>query len=195
MRRVLTWAAGPAAALALAGCAPEAPPRGAAPQAALVPAGRAEILAAALLRADHAERSGDAAALAEAALTIERLGPSAGTEADAETLRRWRAALPPGTPPLRGRALGPGYRAAVLMPGAATQLHQTFLGGRSAQIVVRVAEGPAPRLMVRDQSQREVCRAVRDPVNCRWVPLYTQRHSIEIVNTGDTTARVYIVFD
>lgn len=195
MSRALATAAGALAALALAGCAPGAPPRGATPEAALVPADRAEQLAVALLLADRAERSGDAAALAEAALAIDRLGPNAATDADAETLRRWRAALPPGTAPLRGRALGPGYRSAVLMPGAATQLHQTFLGGRSAQIVVRVTEGPAPRLMVRDQSQREVCRAVRDPVNCRWVPLYTQRHSIEIVNTGDTVARFYIVFD
>ena len=195
MSRAFTRVAGAMAALALAGCAPGAPPRGATPDATPVPADRAEQLATALLLADRADRSGDAAALAEAALTIDRLAPSARTDADAETLRRWRTALPPGTAPVRGRALGPGYRSEVLMPGATTQLHQTFLGGRSAQIVVRVAEGPAPRMMVRDQSAREVCRAVRDPVNCRWVPLYTQRHSIEIVNAGDTTARFYIVFD
>ena len=81
------------------------------------------------------------------------------------------------------------------MPGATTQLSQTFLGGRSARIVVKIAEGSALKLMVRDQSELEVCRAERNPVNCRWVPLYTQRHNIKIANTGGAMARFYIVFD
>jgi hypothetical protein len=192
MIRALTLAAG--AALALAGCANSAtvPPPAPAISAA---APRAEQLAEALLLADRAEQRGDAAALGTAALLIERIGPEAQTDDDAQTLSRWRASLPPGNPPLRGRALGPGYRSAVLMPGAATELSQTFLGGRNAQIVVRVAEGSALKLMVRDQSERKVCEAESDPVNCRWLPLYTQRHRIEIVNTGRRTARFYIVFD
>lgn len=186
---------GLAAALAVSGCAGAgtAPPSG---SASAVPAGRADQLAEALVLADRAERRGDTAALGKAALLIERISPEAHTDSDAETLSRWRAALPDdAAPPLRGRALGPGYRSAVLMPGAATQLNQTFLGGRSARIVVRIAQGSALKLMVRDQSEREVCRADRDPVNCRWVPLYTQRHNIEIVNTGEAMAKFYIVFD
>jgi hypothetical protein len=190
MIRALTLAAG--AALALAGCAGS---QVAPAPVATVAAPRAEQLAEALVLADRAEQRSDAAALSKAALLIDRLGPEAQTDKDAETLSRWRASLPEDTPPLRGRALGPGYRSAVLMPGAATELSQTFLGGRSAQIVVRVAEGSALKLMVRDQSEREVCQAASDPVNCRWLPLYTQRHRIEIVNTGRTLARFYIVFD
>ncbi len=193
MIRALALAAG--TALALAGCAgPEAAPQVAAPGPAPGPA-HAEQVAEALLLADAAEQRGDAAALTRAALLLERLGPEAQTDDDAETLNRWRASLPADTPPLRGRALGPGYRSAMLMPGAATQLHQTFLGGRRAQIVVRVAQGTAPKLLVRDQSEREVCRADTNPVNCRWMPLYTQRHSIEIVNGGREMSRIYIVFD
>lgn len=191
MIRALALAGGGALALVLAGCGgPEAPPQVAAPGPA-----RAEQVAEALLRADRAEQRGDAAALAKAALLLDRLGPEAQTDADAEALSRWRASLPADLPPLRGRALGPGYRSAMLMPGAATQLHQTFLGGRRAQIVVRVAQGSPPKLLVRDQSEREVCRADRNPVNCRWMPLYTQRHSIEIVNAGPEMSRIYIVFD
>lgn len=189
MIRARALAAG--TALALAGCGgPEAAPQVAAPGPA-----RAEQLAEALLLADAAEQRGDAAALAKAALLLDRLGPEAQTDSDAETLRRWHASLPADTPLLRGRALGPGYRSAMLMPGAATQLHQTFLGGRRAQVVVRVAQGTAPKLLVRDQSEREVCRADTNPVNCRWMPLYTQRHSIEIVNRGQEMSRIYIVFD
>jgi hypothetical protein len=90
----------------------------------------------------------------------------------------------------------PAYRSAALASGATTQLNQTFLGGRSAQIVLRVSRGPTPRLVVRDQSERQVCKAlVDDPVKCRWVPIYTQRHSIEIVNTGPQMSEFYIVFD
>jgi hypothetical protein len=183
-------------ALTLASCAgSEAAPGAVATAPAPVPP-RAEQLAEALLLADSAEQRGDTAALAKAALMIDRLGPEAQTDSDAETLRRWRAVLPADAPPpLRGRALGPGYRSAVLMPGAATQLSQTFLGGRSARIVVKIAQGSALKLMVRDQAEREVCRADTDPVNCRWMPLYTQRHRIEIVNTGREVSRIYIVFD
>jgi hypothetical protein len=191
MIRARAAAVGAALALALAGCGGmEAAPEVAAPGPA-----RAEQVAEALLRADRAEQRGDAAALAKAALVLDRLAPQAQTDADAEALNRWRARLPEDLPPLRGRALGPGYRSAMLMPGAATQLHQTFLGGRRAQIEVRVAQGPLPRLLVRDQSEREICRADRNPVSCRWMPLYTQRHSIEIVNAGREMSRIYIVFD
>jgi hypothetical protein len=196
MIRALALVAG--AAATLVGCAgPGQPPLVAnAPAMPRQDTTRAEQLAEALVLADRAEQAGDTATLGKAALLIDRLAPDARTEADAEALRRWRGALPADAPPpLRGRALGPAYRSAVLMPGAATQLNQTFLGGRSARIVVKIAQGSALKLMVRDQAEREVCRADRDPVNCRWMPLYTQRHSIEIVNTGGATARFYIVFD
>jgi hypothetical protein len=156
---------------------------------------RAERVAEALLMADRAERASDKAGLAMAALRLERLGPKPQTEADAAMMGRWLASLPAGTPPMRGRALGPAYRSGALQPGAVTHLNQTFLGGRSAQIVLRVSRGPTPRLVVRDQSDQQVCEADDDPVKCRWVPLYTQRHSIEIVNAGSGMSEFYIVFD
>lgn len=187
------------AALALAGCgAGGASPRGTAQVPLAAPdtaSGRAEHVAEALLAAERAERTADTAALAQAALALERLAPVAQTGEDDATLRRWRASLPAGAPPMRGRALGPAWRSVTLQPGASAQLNQTFLGGRSAQIVVRVTEGSTPNLMVRDQSAREVCRAEKDPVNCRWVPLYTQRHRIEIINSGRRVSKFYIVFD
>lgn len=195
MIRALGIAVGTAAMLA--GCTGTQPPLAAnaeaAPQQDFT---RAEQLAGALLLADRAEQEGHATALGKAALLIGQLAPQAQTEGDAEALRRWRTALPAGAQPLlRGRALGPAYRSAVLMPGATTRLNQTFLGGRTARIVVKVVEGSALKVMVRDQSEFEVCRAERTSVNCRWVPLYTERHNIEIVNTGGAMVRFYIVFD
>lgn len=157
--------------------------------------GKAALVAEALIGAARAEYSQDSPALARAAQQLELLGANPQTDADAAALLRWRASLPADIPPTRGRALGPAYRSGTLAPGAATELNQTFLGGRSAQIVVRVSRGPAPQLVVKDQSDRRVCLAGDDPVECRWTPLYTQRHRIEIVNRGSEKSEFYIVFD
>jgi hypothetical protein len=180
----------------LAGCAAPGAVEPAAPVQAVAPADRAERVAEALVLAERAERAQDSAALAQAAARLERLGAKPETTADEAAMGRWLASLPADAQPMRGRALGPAYRSAALASGATTQLNQTFLGGRSAQIVLRVSRGPTPKLVVRDQSARQVCKPVADdPVKCRWVPLYTQRHSIEIVNTGPQMSEFYIVFD
>lgn len=173
----------------------QVPVAASAPSAPEAAPGPAERVAEALLSAALAERAQDGETLARATLQLERLGATPQTEADSAVMLRWRASLPADSQPLRGRALGPAYRSAMLDAGASTQLNQTFLGGRSAQIVLKVARGPAPRLVVRDQSDRQVCKADDDPVKCRWVPIYTQRHSIEIVNNGPGVSEFYIVFD
>ncbi|MCZ8137460.1 MAG: hypothetical protein O9266_14300 [Porphyrobacter sp.] len=180
----------------LAGCAAPGAVEPAAPVQTMAPTDRAERVAEALVMAERAERAQDPAALAQAAARLDRLGAKPETAADEAVMGRWLASLPADAQPMRGRALGPAYRSAALDPGATTQLNQTFLGGRSAQIVLRVSRGPTPKLVVRDQSARQVCKPVADdPVKCRWVPLYTQRHSIEIVNTGPQMSEFYIVFD
>lgn len=180
----------------LAGCAAPGGVEPAVPVQAVAPADRAERVAEALVLAARAERAQDPATLAQAAARLERLGAKPDTAADQAAMGRWLASLPADAQPMRGRALGPAYRSAALASGATTQLNQTFLGGRSAQIVLRVSRGPTPKLVVRDQSARPVCKPVTDdPVKCRWVPLYTQRHSIEIVNTGPQVSEFYIVFD
>ena len=182
--------------MAASGCTPSAggaPPRAVAGSDTPDPAAR---IADALVRADVAEAQQDRGALAQAAMVLDRLGARPETADDAARLEVWRAAsLPDDTPPIRGRALGPAFRAAVLDPGSAAELNQTFLGGRAAQIVVRVARGPVPRLVVHDQANREVCKLSDGAGSCRWVPLYTQRHRIQIANTGRGVSKFYIVFD
>ncbi len=165
------------------------------PVAAADPADVAEQVGTALAMAAEAERRNDTAALARAALQLEQLGARPQTDSDNAALQRWRSALPATAPPMRGRALGPAYRSGKLGPGTAMQLNQTFLGGRSAQIIVRVAHGTVPSLVVHDQSDRQVCAARTDPIRCRWVPLYTQRHRIEMVNSGNEMSQFFVVFD
>lgn len=178
----------------LAPAAPPAPASAPANANANAPS-RAERVAQALAMAAAAEQASDAAALAQAAQQLARFGAAPQNEADKAMMARWLAALPADAAPLRGRALGPAYRSAALDPGGVTELNQTFFGGRSAQIVVRTVRGPAPRLVVHDQANREVCKAHDDPATCRWVPLYTQRHRIQIANTGPKVSEFYIVFD
>lgn len=173
------------------------PETAASPPVAAMPGtpGTAERVAEALVRADAAEVRQDRTALAQAATMLDRLGARGETAQDAARLDAWRASLPGDAPPMRGRALGPAFRAAVLDPGSATELNQTFLGGRAAHIVVRVARGPVPRLVVHDQANREVCKLSDHPGTCRWVPLYTQRHRIQIANTGRGVSKFFLVFD
>ncbi|KPP92909.1 hypothetical protein [Erythrobacter sp. HL-111] len=186
-------AAVPAAAAAPATAAAPPPPEAdEAPVPASAPAAR---LARALIEAERAERAGDRAALARAAMRLGRLGPVPATPDDGAALARWLAAMPEDAAPMRGRALGPAFRSGTLLPGTSTRLEQTFLGGRAAQIVLRVAAGSDLALVVRDQARRRVCHARKDPIECRWTPLYTQRHQIEIVNEGADLSRFYIVFD
>jgi len=192
------WAGLSLACLMMGGCAAVSPAAGSltasAPAQSSLP-GRAERIAEALAQAADAERTDNDAALAQAAQRLERLGAVPQDEAAKAILARWHAKLPTDAEPLRGRALGPAFRAAVLDPGAVTELNQTFLGGRSAKIVVRATRGSAPLLVVHDQANREVCKAHDNPITCRWVPLYTQRHRIEISNTGEDVSEFYIVFD
>ncbi len=191
------------AMLALVGgcAAPRADETAPAPAALSAPApaaqspDRAVRVADALLLAAQAETAQDDATLAQAAFRLERLGASPQSDEDVAALQRWYAGLPAGMPPMRGRALGPAYRSQALEPGGTAQLHQTFLGGRSAQIVVRVARGSAPRLVVRDQADRQVCAIDGAAGECRFVPRYTQRHRIEIVNTGPAMSKFFVVFD
>ena len=155
----------------------------------------ADRVAAALLTAEAAERAADRGELELAMLALDRLGAAPQTEADLAQLDRWRGQLGDASPPMRGRALGPAYRSGSLRPGGKTSIEQTFLGGKRANIVVRVSAGAQLQLRVSDVASRQVCDKDSRVIQCRWMPLYTQRHRIELANLGDETSTYYIVFD
>jgi hypothetical protein len=155
----------------------------------------ASRVADALLAAEEAALSQDEPALRRAMLSLERLGAAPQTPTDIGRLEGWFAQTSGPMPPMRGRALGPAYRSGSLRPGAITRIEQTFLGGKSASIVVRVSDGPPLELRVIDQAQREVCEHSASVIQCRWMPLYTQRHRIEIINNRSQVSNYYIVFE
>ena len=179
-------------ALALSACAANASPVS---SAANEPSQRSDRLAEALANADAAASEGDAAALAQALRTIERLDAKPLTDADESALDGWKATSAQNEAPMRGRTLGPAYRSGSVTAGKMAVITQTFYGGSPANVSLRVADGSALKIRITDKANRNVCERSAREASCRWMPLYTQVHRIELVNDREQNARYYIVFD
>ncbi|MDY7097272.1 MAG: hypothetical protein SXU28_03955 [Pseudomonadota bacterium] len=156
---------------------------------------RAELLLAALEDAEAATKAQDGARLDKALRTIAMLGAKPLTSHDEQRLASWRAASAGDEGDLRGRTLGPAFRSGSVAAGGSAIIEQTFYGGTPASVSLRVPEGSPLRLRVIDKSNRRVCEQSARKVMCRWLPLYTQSHRIELVNERATNARYYLVFD
>ena len=182
----------PLASIALAGCAATAEPG--APSAAVADdADRsdAERLALALADADDAFARNDKERLADALRRFDALGGKPLDGADSE-LGRWRAAVNQ-SPPMRGRSLGPGYRSGKLSAGRSEELEQVFLSGTRASVALSAPSGVRLRLEVQDRGEAAVCGKEGNPNHCQWVPLFTDRYRIRIVNPGRTEVRYFLV--
>jgi len=156
---------------------------------------RAERLLVALRAADSAEQSGDQIELLAAVDAIEALGARPGTDADIADLERWRVAVEDQRIPMRGRTLGPAYRSGRLAPGQVMTIEQTFLGGESARVAISSRGEQALGMRVFDGSSKSVCSQVASSASCRWLPLFTQRHRIELENPGRAPVEYYLAFE
>jgi hypothetical protein len=94
---------------------------------------------------------------------------------------------------MRGRSLGPGYRSGQLRAGRSEQLEQVFLSGTRASVALSAPSGARLRLEVQDRSDDAVCGKEGNPNHCQWVPLFTGRYRIRIVNPGATAVRYFLV--
>jgi hypothetical protein len=182
------------ACVPLAGCAsvPRVAPLSEVSPAEQTPETR---LAAALAAADAAAATGDRPALVRALADIEALGGRPEDRDGEAQLVAWQAKS--GTPsiPLRGRTLGPGYRSGTITPGSNMVIAQTFLSGQKASIAVSAVDGKPLGLSVLDGEDKPVCREQAQRASCRWVPLFTQRHTIQVRNPGPREVRYYLVID
>ncbi|UZK67485.1 hypothetical protein [Sphingomonas sp. M1-B02] len=158
-----------------------------------------DAVSLAVARGAAAEAAGDGRAMLDAARTLEALGARPDSEG-ADLAKHWRAlaqaqGVRDKAPPFRGRALGPAYRQGVLAPGASLATEQVFLAGQKA--VVALVPEPARALNIRIQSRdrKNICeRAAAAPrVSCAWLPLFTSRVEIRVVNQGPSSARYYLV--
>ena len=156
----------------------------------------ASRLARDMLAADAAFETGDRVALADAVQRIERQAPRPIDGAAPDPVRRWRAALPDVAPPMRGRALGPGYVRGTLAPGAARRMDQLFLSGQATTVAANSRPQKDLRLKIFDGAGKLVCdRSPAHARDCRFTPVFTQRYRIEVVNGGAATAHYYLVVD
>ncbi|MDM7955267.1 hypothetical protein [Blastomonas sp.] len=195
-RRKGLTALGSLAFATLASCGPVATHSGVA-QPVAMPSDPATVrVANALVQADRAARSGDNAALTSPLATISALGAHPLDTAAQSTLALWQAKAPPDTaPPLRGRTLGPGYRHGTLKAGGDLQIEQTFLSGQKASIVLSSPDAAQLRLQVIDGASQAVCQHTAARPSCEWVPMFTQRHLIHVINPSRRKARFYLVVD
>lgn len=180
---------------ALAGCAAH----GTEPHAAAAPSGasRASGVAADLAAADAAHGNGDKRVLASTLLRLGQRGARPLDDAVADDpVPAWRAAVADKLPPLRGRALGPGYVRGTLAPGNETSLNQLFLSGQAATIAADSQPQSELRLRIYDGDGKLVCdRTPAHARDCRFTPVFTQRYRIELSNGGARRVNYYLVLD
>lgn len=161
-----------------------------------LPETRAERLAQSLLQAAEAHARGDGDALAKAVRMVDRAGarPLAGAGEDPVT--PWRAAAGTAEAPLRGSPLGPGYRSGRIGGGERERFAQLFLSGTASTIALSAPSGDRVELQVLDPQDRPICRRNAGQSGaCRWVPLFTQRYTIEVANLGKEDARYFLVIE
>lgn len=167
----------------------------AAPQLAIPPS-TGDVLGDAAALLATAETAADAG---QRAPLIDRLNAMNVVLADGageDPLAAWRSEhQADGGTPYRGRTLGPAYRRARVEPGASLQIDQIFYAGERAEIAAQTSDGSNIALQINNPRDEAVCAKPLAPsANCNWLPIFTERFSIELVNRGSQPASVYIVF-
>lgn len=195
MRAFVPRAIGLAICGLFASCSPAATTSGVAEIRPVAQTSSAILIADALVQADRAARTGNDAALAPPLATIALLGARPLDDAAQSALALWQGRVPDQGAPMRGRTLGPGYRHGTLNAGADMRIEQTFLSGQKASIVLSSPDAAQLRLQVVDGASHAICQHTAARPSCEWVPMFTQRHLIHVINPGRRKARFYLVVD
>ena len=162
-------------------------------------ANRAEQLARFLAAADLLSRAvrPDKKALAGTLLSIEELGAKPLADFTSDPVPAWRASVQSEidkAPPFRGRVLGAAYRLGWIDGASTLRMEQLFLGGKSATVAVSVSPASPVSLKIIDADQKTICTANAGN-SCVWMPQYTRRYTIEVMNLSDDEARYYLALN
>ncbi|AKM10672.1 hypothetical protein AB433_12970 [Croceicoccus naphthovorans] len=162
---------------------------------ATTPADPAQDIAALLVETEAAYREGQTETLGTKLAELGALGVKPIDDTGEATLAEWsaRATLSPHA--WRGRVLGPGFLTGTLPARGTRTIEQTFLSGRKAAVAVQSPDGRPVGIRITDDDDEPLCKQEAEKVSCRWVPLYTHRHRIEIYNPGRENVRFYLVID
>ena len=156
-------------------------------------------VADALAAGEAATSDGKSMALVSAARRLDRLAAHPADGQD-NLATRWRLqGLSPGAKdivvPTRGRTLGPAYRGGNLAAGGRVEIEQIFFGGEAAVVVVVPQTRRSLQIYVSDARGKQICdQIVLSPkTSCRWLPNFTTRFRISVINPGASPVRYYIV--
>jgi hypothetical protein len=70
-----------------------------------------------------------------------------------------------------------------------------FYAGQRAEIAAQASGGGQVALAIANPRAEAVCEQQLSPRgSCNFLPIYTERFSIELENSGSQSASVYIVF-
>lgn len=162
------------------------------PVAADQPTDAFALAVAGFRKGSAAEVTHDRARLGAAVRLVEASGahPADGTD---DMMRSWRArAAGTNEPVYRDRALGPAYRHIALPRAGTIHFEQTFLAGERARIAVVPLRRAAAKLQVLDDEGHPVCASASGR-SCDWIPLWTTRFRVDVVNTGARDAEYIVV--
>ena len=155
-----------------------------------------EQLAEDLIQAETAYQRDAMEELSRRLTRIDHIGARFKDTVEGDPALEWRAKSPDSAPPMRGRALGPAYTRGIVAAGKAIATEQIFLSGKSVAIAVGSPPEAAIRLRVIAADDKIVCeRSPAHARDCRFLPIFTQRYRIELVNQGANDARYYLVVD
>lgn len=180
---------------ALASCAQTGEMAAISPPAPTARGSATVMLAAALAQADMAASTDNDGGLTQSLTTIAALDARPLDPATEAQLAQWQSQSPDTAPPLRGRTLGPGFRQGTLTAGGDLRIEQTFLSGQKASIALSTPGGSKLRLQVIDGAAKAVCQDVATTPACEWIPVFTQRHVIQLTNLGKQQTRFYLVIE
>ena len=123
------------------------------------------------------------------------LADGAGDNPPDNPLAQWREDhQASGNAPYRGRTLGPAYRRVHVQGGDSLQIDQIFYAGERAEIAAQ-ANGGDIAIEINNPRDESVCAKPLAPnANCSWLPIFTERFSIQVENHGSQPASVYITF-
>lgn len=93
----------------------------------------------------------------------------------------------------RERVLGPAYLNVTVEPGKRYALEQSFLAGRRARIAAFPTSPVRFQLLVNDGERDRSCDVRQGTANCDWVPVFTGRVRVNLLNSGKRPAKFVIV--
>jgi len=105
---------------------------------------------------------------------------------------------------VRGRVKGPAYREKILAPGSEEVLQEIYYASERAELTLKVLSSGntvsdgALTLRVAEQTgntPENVCtlNAKQAAASCQWLPLWTAKYNITIVNHGDSPVSYLLV--